>query len=249
MKQGLAEISNKAGSALLVLGLCASVFLAQTLLKASGIEIAIGSAIACLVSLAFLVADYLLNNRVAKRFPWLFSVSDNGAGNSLASVESGAQPGSTVYLVTPDMHNDAWNNSTIQCVTYNLDRGVNYAYLTRDSDPTSKKNVDIVHQTFKKRAQALSVYVANEMFSSLPTYNILVIERDALGQLRVFVELPVTESLNTGCPRAYWVEAEPRFADRWHEKILAVLKTRGPEDNPYVGSGDSSGGPRDNLLN
>jgi hypothetical protein len=236
MNRTLDEIASKAGNALWILGLCASIFLAQLLLKASVVEILTGLGIAFSIYALAVIADANLNNRAASQFPWLYSLSEKGIGNSLGAVEFRAQAGSTVYLVSPDLHNDAWNTSTIKCVSKNLKRGVQYAYLTRDDDSTSRKNIDVIHQNFKEDSGNLSIFVANELFSSLPTYNILVIERDVTGQLRVFVELPVTESLKTESPRAFWVEAEPRFADRWHQRVLDSLKNRPAEHNPFSGA-------------
>lgn len=233
MIKNISEHSSNAGSAIIVLLLCAAVFIAQSLLKATIIEIFVGGVVAILIYMIWFTSDLLLNKRATRCFPWLYGVSESKVLKSLSKIESKALKNSTIYLISPDMQNDARNPATIKCVSENLSRGINYIFLTRNDGPSSKRNVEMVQQRYAHWEKGVSIVIANDLFDALPTYNILIIENDFNGELRVFVELPIFDFSIEKSKRCFWVETDTQFANRWHEKVLSILKKRTPEVNPF----------------
>ena len=70
----------------------------------------------------------------AGHLPWLFKHTLTG----LYEVEGSAQAGSTIYLITPDMYNDARNADTQAIVGANHKRRIRYIYLTTNADRDSR---------------------------------------------------------------------------------------------------------------
>lgn len=235
MFSNLKEISDKAGSALLVLALMTAILIIQTFLSYSWQLMLVSSAFVWLLYVLWAVTSSAMEKRIAKMFPWLFTVSGARGTNSIHDIERNAHEGSTIYLITPDMHNDARNPETKLTVEKNLERHVYYVFLTVDNNPTAEHNMREVQRNFAKYDHLIDIYVANEFFSLLPTYNMLIVDNDFRGQRRVFVELPVSDDQGTASPRAFWVEADARFSDKLHEKVVAALIGLKPQVNRFVG--------------
>jgi hypothetical protein len=197
-----------------------------------GIYYLIISVIVVVVAYAIYVfIQYKTASTALRHFPWLYPLSAKGIHSRglLDHVERLARPYSTIYLVTPDLYNDARVSTTQDVVMHNLTRGITYKYLTRDDNETAQSNFDEVLHKFASHAELVHIFSINELFDLLPTCNILVIEHDETDRLRVFVELPVLENNM----RFWWVEADHIVARQWHRKVLQVLKNREPAENPY----------------
>jgi hypothetical protein len=190
----------------------------------SGIVVVVAYAI-------YVFFQYKTASTALKHFPWLYPIQAKGhhSRGLLNDVEQVARPYSTIYLVTPDLYNDARVSTTQAVVMHNLVRGITYKYLTRDDNETAQSNIDEVLHKFADRAEFIHIFSINELFDMLPICNILVIEHDETDRLRVFVELPVLENNM----RFWWVEADHIIARQWHRKVLQVLKNREPAHNPY----------------
>jgi hypothetical protein len=188
------------------------------------------------VVLAYCLHMFVLSTKAMsaqKMFPWLYML-DSSQGdktrNNVSTVEEAASPNTNIYLVTPDLYNDARNTRTIEVVKGNLKRGITYHYITRnDTDETYGHIQDVLHN-FCEYKERVHIFPMTELFKTIPTCNILVIDHDDSKMLRVFVELPVSLS---GERRKWWAEAEPSIAQHWHRKILEVLKGNTPLENPY----------------
>lgn len=239
MRHIVREVAEKAHEAVWFLALVAAVWIAKIIVHATLFEIALGFVLFLAVYVAYLFAGAFKNSRVRKVFPWLYSTSSTDFGRPLSEVESTIQNGSVVYVVTPDLHNDARENETINTIKKNLRRECSYIYVTKDNDARSKTNAAMVQKNLASYGNQVTIYITNEFFEHLPTYNILILERDQEGHLRVFVELPVAVHKNDQDVRVLWVEADSRLAERWHEKILRTLEDRKPIANPYLSSADS----------
>lgn len=132
-------------------------------------------------------------------------------------------------MITPDLYNDARDATVQNIVESNLKRGVRYVYLTRDDNEEAEAHITEVMHKFRIYDSQLQIIPINDIFGSVPTYNILILEHDENGRLRVFVELPVHE----GNERIWWVEADQTLALRWHRRVLELLRGREVLENPY----------------
>ena len=236
MKIDLSDVSEKAGNAFWVLAILIAILFFQQFLDPSPPAMIISGLFVLAIWVIWLLGDAHLDWRFKKNYPWLFTVSGTKGSQSLSEIEKTALEGSTVYLITPDMHNDAHNIETQKCVISNLERNVSYVFITLNNTPEAESNIMEVQRYFAVHKDVLQIYIANELFNSLPTYNMLIIEKDSKRQKRVFVELPVLENMGTSSKRAYWAEAESDFAIKLHAKVLHTLKGMVPIENEYHAS-------------
>ena len=156
--------------------------------------------------------------------PWLYRNNPSG----LHRVEEMAEANSTIYLITPDLYNDAVDPATQRIVNANHKRGITYKYITRNNTDTSRAHIKAVMNAFRQHGTLSLIYVVNDLFDVLPTFNVLAIDRDNSGKPRVFVELPVLEKGE----RMWWVETEFKTAEQWREKIAEILRDKNPLPNP-----------------
>lgn len=164
--------------------------------------------------------------------PWLYNTeTSDHAIPPLHAVESAARSDSVIYVVTPDLYNDARNPETIALVRANHLRGITYRFFTPDT-PKAHINIKLVMQNYAESAKHGSgrylsfIYLAPELFQT-PQCNVLVIDHDKEGRRRVFVELPVDERAE----RRWWAETDPDTAEWWHTKVKELAK-RKPLPNP-----------------
>lgn len=230
----LKEVASKAHEAIWFLVLVGSVWLAKSAIHATPVEISLGVAVFLSAYVLYLFLDAYRNVRTSKIFPWLYSTSGSRVGKSLPQIEGAVQEKSTIFVVTPDLHNDAWEKQAIDSVESNLRKGCRYIYVTKDSDSRSRSNAEMIQRNFQNYYTQIDMYAINDLFDHLPTYNILILERDKYGVLRVFVELPVTERVGEKVLRSLWAEADANLATRWHEKILDTIKGRVPIPNGFA---------------
>jgi hypothetical protein len=191
------------------------------------------AAILTAVVILYHVIDWWRGSKLQYIYPWLYTVDSSGPGKPLHDVERSAKPHSTIFLITPDLRNDARNQPTIDTVRTNLKKGICYVYVTRDNDESAQVNIDSVLQCFASYHAQIKIYATNEVFESLPTYNILIIDHDDMDRRRVFVELPVATENDAGS-RCLWAEADELIACAWHRKLLAWIRSQEPVKNPYA---------------
>ena len=214
--------------------LVAGIFIAKAVMKASVLEVIVGITCIGVLYVIHLIIDEFRGRMVAERLPWLYTTNPTGIGRQVHEVERNIEGESPVYLVTPDLYNDARNERTIRTVTSNLTRGVTYIYITQDHTQENKINIDIVQRRFPNFGKQVQIHIFNEVFGLIPTYNILVLERASDGLLRVFVQLPVRDPSESRDIRHLWAEADEKLGNQWHARILHMLKECVPLTNPYL---------------
>jgi hypothetical protein len=165
------------------------------------------------------------------RFPWLLKVGTRSTRHTMVYIEGRAAKGTNIYLITPDMYNDARKPEVQALVERNLTKGIVYHYINKDDTEPSETHILEVMHRFAAYDKQLKIYEANDLFLLFPIYNVLVIEQDEYGKLRVFIELPVL----TNGERVWWVEADPILSRQWHRKILGLLRGKPCLVNEFVG--------------
>lgn len=234
MSSPIKEAFHKVHEAVWVIATVACLLLVKEWTKATVLEIVAAAGILLILLVIYHVIDAWRGWKLQQVFPWLYSASQEGPGRRLYEVEVAVRPRSTVFLVSPDLDNDARNQTTIDAVETNLKRGVRYVYVTRDDDGRSAANIDAVMRNFAGFGSQVSLIVANDVFVALPTYNILILEHDAEDRRRVFIELPVYTPEAGRASRRLWAEADETLAETWHQKLLGWLKARDSISNPYA---------------
>jgi hypothetical protein len=152
-------------------------------------------------------------------YPWLYDL------DRLDAVESKAQDGSTIYLITPDLYNDATKARTRNVVIANHKRNITYRYITRNDIPATRIYIQKAINVYREYAQLSYIYVANDLFK-IPFYNVLIIDSD---ELRVFIEIPHGE----GSERPWWSEADTVIAGLWFECAQGLLASSEEVHNPH----------------
>ena len=94
--------------------------------------------------------SYLQGVAIKRTLPWLYTLSSHAPGSTqtVSYAESRAEPNSIIYLISPDLHNDARNPETQKTVIGNLKRNIRYKYITRDDNDESSVNISAVMATF-----------------------------------------------------------------------------------------------------
>jgi hypothetical protein len=174
-----------------------------------------------------LVVQYWQRRALFRRLPWLFMLDIEPGINR---IERYTKAESNVFIITPDLYNDARNSTTQSTVLSNLKRGVNYKYITRNDNDGARGHIIEVMYKFSSYSHLLEIYAINDLFGHVPACSILLIEHDETDKLRVFIELPVVEEAK----RIWWVEADISVALQWHRKILDLLKQRQPLQNTFT---------------
>ena len=236
MSNPIKEAFHKVHEAVWVIATVACLLLVKEWTKATISEILSAAGLLLVLLIAYHIIDSWRGWKLQRTFPWLFTVSREGPIQQIHEIEHRVRSNSTVFLVTPDLQNDARNQPTIDTVEGNLKRGVRYIYVTRDDEAKSATNIDTLLRNFAQYGAQVSVVIANDVFAALPVYNILVLEHDENDKLRAFIELPVYTNEDGRNSRKLWAEADDRHSEMWHERLLAWLKTHPSKQNPYTNS-------------
>jgi hypothetical protein len=171
--------------------------------------------------LIFALFDYLAGRRFLRRFPWLYHLLNEEGLPGIHKSEGRVLPGSHVYLVTPDLYNDANNRSTIDLVLSNLRRGVKYYYII-SNEKEAIINARITRRNFDSFSHLVNIYVVPDLFSKAPLLsNVLILQSpDVTGQPAAFLELPFVENER----RLYWVKTDEVTAKGWFELIVKLIE-------------------------
>jgi hypothetical protein len=213
----------------LVIAMLAISFVLRETVELDAKYIVVGASLLALGYTGHLIVQYFQGAAVKRQFPWLYSYT-SGSKQALSQIERCAARDTTVYLISPDLHNDARDAHTQSIVASNLSKNVRYKYISRDDNDESSLNIAKVMEDFSSFSDLISVYAINEVFSLMPIANVLLLSHENTGR-RVFIELPVFEPGSK--TRRRWVETDPLIALQWERRILQMLEGKQPLKNPY----------------
>lgn len=191
-----------------------------TVLALLGVVAAIATYVAC---------DYAFGRRFARRFPWLFHIESADGLSTMSDAEKAVPPGTFVYLITPDLYNDALNPFTISVVTENLKRGVQYRYVTPKTE-AADINISLTKRNFAAFASQIRFYEIDDLFSKLPlSSNILILENPhGDGVPEAYLELPFEQKRR----RLFWCKTDDLTARRWHSMLVRLIEQHEPVKFP-----------------
>ena len=205
----------------LLIVLVALAFIIQSAAQLQWIYIVAASLLLLVATLFFASFDYFIGRRFSARFPWLHHLLGEEGLPGIHKSEGLVFPGSHVYLVSPDLYNDANNRGTINLVLSNLKRGVKYYYIIPD-DKEAILNARIARRNFDNFSHLVNIYVIPDLFSKAPLLsNVLLLQSpDLSGQPDAFLELPFVQNER----RLYWVKTDKATAKRWFELIVKLIE-------------------------
>jgi len=210
---------------LILIVIVAASLILQELVQIKWVYVLISSLGVVAIIALWTTFDFLIGRRFARRFPWLYHLKGEKGLRNILDVEKNALASTYIYVVTPDLYNDANVEATINLVTNNLKRGVKYCFVTRAS-AESETNSRIILRNFRKFSDQVKIYFVEDMFAKVPLLsNILIVERSGnTNSPQAFLELPFEQDGH----RMFWVKTDHITAKSWFELLLKLLQENKP---------------------